>query len=248
MVATLDATLIHGLVELLCGGEGAEPPVAGRPATAIDRQFAQILFGLLASAIQTEWASFGFGTPKVARVEAGLAADVFGPRPSDIGVVDLTLGVFGLRGTLRLALPPDALARFRDAGQEDALPVVASDPLWSNRLREQVGQAPVELAAYLEAKPLTLSALSELRVGQILAMPADARTRAALVGDGRPLYRGEVGQADGRYSLRIDEVAPRPPGAQGRPSRTPERPSQTGGSPAAATLPGAGPLQHHSEA
>ena len=216
MVATLDATLVHALVELLCGGNGVEPPCAGRPATAIDRQFTQIVFGLIASAIQTEWASFGFDAVKAVRVEAGLAVDVFGPRSPATGIVDLTIGVFGLHGTLRLALPSEALERFRDASREVGQAAAASDPIWSELLRREIGQAPVVLAAYLDAKPLTLGALSELKVGQILAMPADARTRAALVGDGRTLYRGEIGQAEGYYSLRVDEVVAEPPQANGR--------------------------------
>ncbi len=226
MVVALDATLIHTLVELLCGGNGVEAPATDRPASAIDRQFAQILFNLTASAIQVEWASFGFGPVKTARVEAGLAADVFGPRRAGIGVVDLTIGVFGLHGTLRLALPPEALERIRDASGEVGPAPATADPAWFDLLRREVGQAPVELAAYLDAKPLTLGALSELKVGQILAMPADARTRAALVGDGRTLYRGEIGQADGRYSLRVDETIPKPSPADGEAAVTvpPARP------------------------
>ena len=220
MVATLDATLLHALVELLCGGDGSEPPVTGRAATAIDRQFAQIAFGLMAGAIQAEWSSFGFGTIRATRVEAGLATDVFGARPSDIGVVDLTIGVFGLHGTLRLALPPDALGRFQDASRDAGPAVAISDPAWSDLLAREIGRAEVELAAYLDAKPLTLGALSTLQVGQILAMPGDARTRAALVGDGRTLYRGEIGQAEGRYSLRVDEVVPK----AARPEGTPPSP------------------------
>ena len=131
MVATLDATLIHTLVELLCGGNGNEAPVSGRPASAIDRQFAQILFNLVASAIQGEWASFGFGPVKVTRVEAGLPADVFGPHRAGIGVVDLTVGVFGQHGTLRLALPPQALERVLDASGDVEPSAVNSDPLGS---------------------------------------------------------------------------------------------------------------------
>ena len=238
MAATLDATLLHALVELLCGGDGGEPPGAARPATAIDRQFAQIAFNLVAGAIQAEWSSFGFGTIKATRVEAGLAADVFGARPSDIGVVDLTVGVFGLHGTLRLALPPEALGRFHDADRDAGPAAATSDPAWSDLLAREIGRAEVDLAAYLDAKPLTLGALSALRVGQILSMPGDARTRAALVGDGRTLYRGEIGQAEGRYSLRVDEVVPK----AARPEGTPPSPK------AAATATVRPPLHQNIEA
>ena len=37
-------------------------------------------------------------------------------------------------------------------------------------------------------------------------LPAAARSRVALVCDGRTLYRGELGQDDERFSLRIDEI------------------------------------------
>ena len=41
-----------------------------------------------------------------------------------------------------------------------------------------------------------------------MALQPDARMRATLFCDGRLLYRGELGQEEDRYSLRIDEIAP----------------------------------------
>ena len=221
MLATLDATLVHAMVELLCGGKGAEPPpVTLRPVTSIDQQFAQIVFTLAAGAIQAEWARHGFGKARAVKIEGLPASDLIGPRNQDVAVVRTNIGAFGLHGVFQLVLPQAALDRFRPAESEADRPD-AADPLWSSLLQKEIGQASVTLDAYLEAKDVTLAALADLRLGQILPLPAEARGRAALVSDGRVLYRGEIGQAANRYSLRIDEIVLEP--TMGAPTAPPAR-------------------------
>lgn len=210
ILVTLDSTLVHAMVELLCGGNGVEPmPAAPRPVTPIDHQFAQIIFTLAASAVQTEWASLGFASASASKIEGLLGADVFGARVEEVGVVDITIGIFGLHGTLRLVLPPVALDCF--GGAEASGPETASsDPFWTRQLQTEIGRASVALSAFLDAKDIPLGALAGLKIGQILPLPADARSRASLVSDGTVLYRGEVGRDETHYSLRIDELVSSP--------------------------------------
>lgn len=211
ILVTLDATLVHALVDLLCGGNGIEEPaVEPRPVTPIDQQFAHIVVTLVAAAIQAEWAGMGFGAARAAKVEGPLPKDIVGARGDEVGTVNITIGIFGLHGTLRLVLPQGALDRFGTTAAEATARADAPDPRWATRLQQELGRAPVALAAYLEAKDIPLSSIAGLRVGQILALPTDARTRATLISDGRVLYRGEVGQDDSRYSLRIDEIVSEP--------------------------------------
>ena len=210
ILVTLDGTLVHAVVELLCGGSGTETqPAEPRPATPIDQQFAQIIFTLAAAAVQTEWADLGFGAASTAKIDGMLTTDMFGARVDDVGVIDITVGIFGLHGTLRLILPPVLLDRFSG----DALafpPATGADPNWTSQLQQEIGRAQVALAAYLDAKDIPLGALAGLKVGQILPLPIDARSRATLVSDGAVLYRGEIGRDDTHYSLRIDELVSEP--------------------------------------
>ena len=209
LLLTLNGRLVHSVVELLSGGNGAEPPPEPpRPATAIDHQFSLILVTLAAAAIRTEWADLGFGPTRAAKIEGPLAADLLGARGADVAVIRMMIGAFGQQGTLRLVLPPAALERFR---RDEAVAQSSSeDPAWRDLLQREIGRASVQLEAYLDAKPVALSTLATLRVGQVLALPADARARGALVCNGRTFYRGELGQDDGRYSLRIEEVVAEP--------------------------------------
>ncbi len=206
ILVTLDATLVHAIVELLCGGNGAEHIAATpRAVTPIDLQFSQIVFSLAAAAIQTEWAQFGFAETRIAKIEGGLAGDLLGPRGQDVAILKIAIGAFGLHGALRLTMPKVALDRF--VRPEDASGSVAGlDPGWTTSLNKQIGQASVTLDAYVDAKPITLATLAHLKVGQMLEMPLEARDHVALVHGDRVLYRGALGQADDLYSMRIDEI------------------------------------------
>jgi flagellar motor switch protein FliM len=206
LLATFDATLVHSLVELLCGGNGTEPKAPhARPITAIDRQFAHILFNFVAAAIKTDWEALGFGTTRAIKLDS-VPQDVFG-RASDIGVISLTIGIFGLHGTLRIALPPQALERFAPSKSEaTAMASAGPDLAWTNILQNSLGRAPVKLEAYLEASEHTLGALEDLKVGHILRLPSGTCSRAVLISNGNRLYRGAIGQDDHRYTLRIDDI------------------------------------------
>jgi flagellar motor switch protein FliM len=205
MLVSLDGTLVHALVELLCGGNGIEPQaVEPRPVTPIDQQFAQIVFSLAAVAVQTEWADYGFSSAQAARIEGVLAPDILGARVEEVGILAITIGIFGLHGTLSLILPPAALNRFGGDMPSIAMPTT-SDPLWTSQLQREISRASVALSAFLEAKDIPLGALAGLQVGQILPLPADARSRAMLVSEGSILCRGEIGRDETHYSLRIDE-------------------------------------------
>ncbi len=210
MLVTLDGTLVHALVELLCGSNGVEAmPAEARPATAIDNQFAQILFTLAASAVQTEWAPYGFAGVRAARLEGVLTPDIFGPRVEEVGVLELTISIFGLHGALRVVLPPDALNPF--VGEEPAMEeFTQEDPAWSGDIAREIAGASVVVSAYLEAKDIPLGALAGLKIGHVLALPADARSRALLVADGQALCRGEIGRDENQYSLRIEEFVSGP--------------------------------------
>lgn len=218
ILVTLDGLLVHAIVELLCGGNGAEPlPEEPRDATPIDQQFAHILVTLASTAIQKEWGPRGFGTVRAAKIEGNIPADICGPRVQDVGLMSISIAAFGLEGTMRLVLPPAAVDRFGQVEAAAPAKTDGADPSWTAQLQRELGRAPVKVDAFLEANDLTLGTIAELQVGQVIALPPDARERAALVCDGRTLYHGELGQLENRYSLRIDDITAETP-----PSTTPD--------------------------
>ncbi len=210
LLVTLDPVLVHTLVELLTGGDGSEPPPqAARPVTSIDAQFTQILATLIAAGIEKEWAGNGFGTAKAQRQEGSLPVDVCGPRVGLVGVITLTLAIFGRRGTALLVLPPAALDAFPQVEAHE--PAKLADPEWREGLQRELGRAPIRVEAFLEAKKLSLGAISRLAVGDVVELAPMARNRASLVCDGRAHYLGELGLDGESFCVRVGEtVAPSP--------------------------------------
>lgn len=206
LLALIDATLVHAIVELLCGGDGSEEPSATpREATGIDQQFAQIIFSQAAAAIQAEWADLDFGTARAVRIDGILTPDLFGPQVEHVGIINMTVGIFGLHGGMRLMLPPSVLERF--GGAPAPARVRDGNSMWTADLRQEIDRVPVSLTAYLDAKELPLATIARLEVGQVLHLPLDAGAHVGLSADGRMLFRGELGQDEGRYSVRVDGAA-----------------------------------------
>ena len=210
LLVSLDHEFVQTVIELMCGGLCSEPsPGAPRPGTSIDRQFARVAFNLLATATEKECLGFGLGPVTFAGIEGKLDPLLLGKRLSRVAVATLALECRGRRASLRIAFPQPVLDRFK----QDVLPAggdpVVSDPAWTEHFQAEIARTAIRLDALLEGHSLTLGEVAALRVGQVLPLPKTALSRCELRNGPKLLFRCELGQADGRYSLRVDEVSPR---------------------------------------
>jgi flagellar motor switch protein FliM len=212
LVVSLEHDFLDLVIELMCGGMCAEPPPsAPRPGTSIDRQFARVAFNLLASVFEKEWAGFGIGAVTFGQIESKPDPLVLGKRAGKVVVATLALECRERRATCRVAIPDGIVSRF----QQDSLPAgvarEAGDPKWTAHFQTEIGRTVVKLDACIDANSLRLSDVAALKVGQVLTLPRSASTRCELRSDKKLLFRCELGQSEGRYSVRISEVAPETP-------------------------------------
>lgn len=210
ILVSLDDAMLQLIIELMCGGICSEPPPAVRRAgTSIDRQFARVVFNLIASTIEKECASFGVGAVVFDQIQAKLDPTALGKRNSKVSVVTMAIECLGRRATFRLHFP----SVITDCFKQDSLPssnqAKAADPAWTERLKAEISRASVKLDAYLNADLMTLGAVADLEIGQILPLPKLAPAQCELRCNDKLLFRGELGQADGRYSLRVAETLSR---------------------------------------
>jgi flagellar motor switch protein FliM len=211
MVVSLEDDFVQLYIELMCGGVCGEPlPSEPRPGTSIDRQFARSALNLLAAVFEKECAIFHLGAITFGQIETKLDPLVLGNRFSKVTVATLELECRGVRAILRAAIPSAIAGRFK----LDALPassVAGSlDPLWTEHFQSEVGRAMVKLDAYLDANSLRLGDIAALKIGQTLLLPRMVSSRCELRSDKKLLFRCELGQTDGRYSVRISETSPEP--------------------------------------
>ena len=210
LLVSLDHDFVQLVIELMCGGLCNEAlPSAPRAGTSIDRQFARVALTLLASVIEKECMSFGLGPVALGQVESKLDPLVLGKRNARVAVATLAVECRGRRAELRIAFPQTIVGRFKpDSLPASAEPLAAGDPAWTEHFQAEIRRTAIRLDAFLDGGSLTLGEVAALRPGQILALPKTALSRCELRNDGKLLFHCELGQADGRYSLRIDDVSP----------------------------------------
>lgn len=205
-----DRGFIANVVEALFGGGDAEPAEAAEassgPLTALERRIAEVVAVQASEALGV---GFADGLPSAFRFDrVQLKPDLaFLGRPNaSVMVASLTLKTLGRTADIDVLVSRAALDGFVD--RLAVLPADEpenSDPRWSERLEGQVSRAPMALSAVVALDTMTLGALAGLELGQVLLLPRDAAADVRLVCEGRELFRCDLGQSTGHFTVRIGE-------------------------------------------
>ena len=203
-----DRAFVSTVVEALFGGGDTDPDVARTgPLTAVERRIAEVVAMQAGEALKGGFAdvlpsAFAFervlvkpdlsflGRPNAAVVAATLRLKTLG-QTADIDLLVARAALDGFVDKLSV-LPSDEPAN--------------TDPRWSERLEVQVSRAPMSLAAVVELERMTLGSLAGLKVGQMLSLPRGALNDVRLVCEGRELFRCDLGQSSGLYTVRVDDA------------------------------------------
>lgn len=207
MVAGLSRSFVFSLTEAQFGGDGREPPLEDdRPFSNIEAHIASHCLELVGVAMQG-------ALSEISPLE--LTLETCSPRvePTTLGkgaavvVATLALQLLGRGGVLFLIIPQAALVPLRQRlAQDSSLLAPEENPAWTRRFKSQVGRAELRLAALLETRELTLGDVSQLRVGQVITLGQVGAAPITLACNDRALFRGQLGQSEGRYTVRVDSA------------------------------------------
>ncbi len=203
----LENRLVFTLVEALYGGDGTEMPyVESRALTNIELRVAQKILDLVARTLQAGFSSVVETRFKFERLESRMDFAVIAPRNNFSVITRINVRVLGRAGELFIVIPQAALTPIRQNLSRDlSNEVSAPDPFWSKKIHSEVGRAEVSVRAVIE-ESFTLGDIADLYVGKILELQATPRSRVKLEGNSEPLFWCQLGQAEGRYTLRIDDL------------------------------------------
>ena len=205
-----DRAFVSTVVEALFGGDdGGEDAAPTGPLTAVERRIAEVIAVQASDALRIGFADVLPSSFPFERVQAKPDLAFLGRPNAAVVVATLTLRTLGRTAEIDLVAARAALDGFAD--RLAVLPADEpenTDPRWSERLEGQVSRAPMALSALVELDRMTLGALAALKVGQMMALPRDAAHEVRLVCEGRDLFRCDLGQSGGRYTVRIDEPVP----------------------------------------
>ena len=201
----LDPKLVFSLVDLYFGGKGRHTKIEGREFSPIENR---IIDSLLASAfanLREAWAHVADLTiEKVGSEINPHFANIVSP--TEIVVVTrFNIELDGSGGDLHVTMPYamiEPLRELLDSGMQSDR--VEQDDRWSQTLKHEVGDAPVEVCALLGRTTLKLSDLMNMQVGDVL--PTDFSGTVTLFAEDVPMYRGSYGLHGGRQAVKIEEM------------------------------------------
>ncbi len=208
IVVGFDRAFVSTMVDALFGGDGTEPELADNlPFSSLETRVARLMFEQVAKALQSAFAPVGDSPFKLERVETRMDAAAPG-RGGDAAVVArLPLQAIGRGGEMFVVIPHSALMPMRQTlSRVVKADAIAQDPAWVRQIQSEVQRTGVSLRAILEERQVTLGEIADLQVGQILKLQATPTSRVKLESHDQPLFWCQLGQSDGGYKLRIEDV------------------------------------------
>lgn len=204
----MDRRCIYSMMEAMYGGDGKEMPYEGeRPFSTLETRVARAASEIAANALSKAFlpgisVSFTFE-----RLETRIDFSLLGQRNIPVIVGQILFQVLDQGGRIYILIPQSALHPLREKLTRELPPEAqVKDPRWINRLQNGVAKSHVKVEAALEGREATLLELSQLQVGQVLALNSTTRSLIALECEDQRLFWCKLGQANGSLSLVVEEA------------------------------------------
>ncbi|MBB3017309.1 flagellar motor switch protein FliM [Microvirga lupini] len=203
-----DRDFIYTMVEVLFGSDGSEPPVEeARGFSTIELRMAQTLFEQVAKALQASFALVADTKFKLERIETRMDFAVIGRRNNQAVAAKFLLQALNRGGEMFVVIPQSVLNPMRKvlsrvvSGESSG-----RDPRWMKQIATEVKKTEVTLKAVLEERFLSLGEIADLKVGDVIELQATPRSRVKLEGNQQGLFWCNIGQSEGTYVLKVDEL------------------------------------------
>jgi len=206
IIAGFDRDFVFTMVEVLFGADGTEPPVDDeRSFSNIEIRIAQALFDVVGKALQASFALITDAQFKFERIETRMDFAVIGRRNNMAVAAKFLLQALNRGGEMFIIIPQAALTPMRQTLARVSTESTARDPGWTKQIHTEVKKTEVKLRAVLEEHPATLEEVANFQVGQVIQLQATPRSRVKLESSDQPLFWCHLGQAEGYYTLRVDD-------------------------------------------
>lgn len=207
VVVGFDRDFIFTAVEVVFGADGSEPPEEdGRAFSNIEMKLCARLAEMIAAMLSTAFGVVTKATFRFERLETRMHFAVVGRRSAQAAAAKFLLQAINRGGEMFVILPYAALQTVRRELSSATADVGSRDPGWARQMRAGVTRAEVTLRAILEEKETTLGDIARMKPGQVIPLSATPRTPVKLEANSQALFWCQLGQADGVYKLRVDDV------------------------------------------
>lgn len=208
VVVGFERDFIFTIVEVMFGADGSEMPEEdGRVFSNIEMKICQKLAELMCTVLTQAFSASTKATFTLERLETRMHFAVVGRRNGQAAAAKFLVQAINRGGEMFIILPHSCLQMIRQALSKsgDNEPG-ARDPGWVSQMKAGATRAEIRLDAILDQTTMSLGEVSDLAVGDLIELNATPRSRVKLEANDQPVFWAALGQADGLFRLRIENV------------------------------------------
>jgi flagellar motor switch protein FliM len=203
--AIFQPDFVFTLVETMLGADGGDAAFAdARSFSTIERALVKCFLDGFLLGINRGISPMYLLDLAFEKFDGRLEFVTLGGRGEDAAVVRYRIEAFNRHGDMYFIIPQRGLNRLVvHLSREPTAMQRRPDPQWANDFEARVTGAEIGVCAFAEVTGYRLSDIAGFRQGQLLTLPAEALHDVTLTAEGRRLFSCELGQSEGRYSLRV---------------------------------------------
>ena len=207
IVISLERRLVFAITEAMFGGEGTEPPFEGtRPFTSLETRIGRAVGEFAAKALEKAFAAIYEISLEPERTETALEFTTLGQTSMMMVHAQILLQVLDQGGLMYVLIPQSSLNPIRQKLERERKPLPSSfDPRWTHALHNKISTTEVRVSAMLEGKQMELGELVKLKPGTTIELEGSGQS-IVLECEGDQLFRGHLGQAQGFFTITVDEA------------------------------------------
>lgn len=200
-----DARLVFRLVDRLFGGSGRSGGGEGRDFSVAENRLIERFSNLLIEDLNNAWSPVLALDCQLIGREVNPVMAVIAGSSDGVLVNRFAVDSEGTGGEFHLVVPAATLDPIRDKLQRPDLldRATSADPQWRQALSSAVLDTPVATSVLLAEKEISLRALAQLQVGDVIKL--GVRDSSLLKAAGVPVFRGQLGIVDQRLALKLGE-------------------------------------------
>lgn len=203
----LDRRFIFSLIEAAFGGDGTiQPFESDRPFTSLETKLAKNVFNIVVPAFETLMNTVTPITFEFEKTETKLDFQSLGQTEIPVVVVQILFQILDNGGRMFMIIPQSALYQIRKR-LERSRPFESShaDPEWARKMQDGIASADVTLEGAFDGPEMTLEALSNLKVGQMIRLNYDSQSLVGLECENERIFWCRLAQTKGHFAMVVEQ-------------------------------------------
>jgi flagellar motor switch protein FliM len=205
--------IIYPIIDRLLGGSNADLFIPQRPLTQIEQRLVQRITDRATHHLSEAWSNLTPVTFKVEDFESNPQLVQIVPPNETVVVVGFELKMGNRAGTMSLCIPYNVI--------EPIMGVLAAQNWFSyqkktgqddhfKKLTRNVGNARLEMRAFLAQTTITMNDLLALQVGDVITTDKPTERDVVVTIEGKNKFFGQIGQFRGDKAIRVTRVCQHP--------------------------------------